>query len=93
MLGLRLIRYRAQADLCISSGRSNYCNLGDKGLEQSSRVNDQWDTAKIEKPLVAAHARADTPRKNKASDLAISLHQCPVILRPWLGLSQPPGGL
>jgi len=93
VLALRLIRYRAQAELRISIGRSDYCYLSDDRLEQSRRVNDQRDAAKIEEPFVAAHTRAGTPRKNEAGDLAISLHQCPAILRSCVRLAQLPGGL
>src|ERR1019366_4137624 len=74
MQGLRLIGYRAQAELRISSRKSNNRDFGDERLEQLGRVNDQWDAAKIEKSLVATHARAGAPRKNKSSDLAIALH-------------------
>jgi len=93
VLCLGFIRYRAQAELGISIGRSNYRYLSDDWLEQSGRVNDQRDAAKIEKPFVPAHARAGAPRKNEAGDLAISLHQFPAILRSYVRLAQRPGGL
>jgi hypothetical protein len=60
--------------------------------EQPSRVNDQREAAEIEKSFVAAHARAGAPRKNKVSDLAITIHHSQGILRPRSGLAQRSGG-
>jgi hypothetical protein len=89
-LGLRFVRYRAQSELPVSLGGSDNCDFGDERLEQSGRVNDQRVTPEIEKTLVATHARAGAPRKNKPSDLAIALHRRPAILRLSVGLAQRP---
>ena len=93
LLGLRLVRYRAQAKLRISSRRSDNCDFGDERQEQSGRVNDQGVASEIEKSFVAAHARASAPRKNESSDFAIVIHDSPAILRPRSGLAQCSGGL
>jgi hypothetical protein len=55
-------------------------------------VLDQRDAAKIEECLIAAHARACAPCKNKARDLARILHVCPAILRLHVSLAQRAGG-
>jgi hypothetical protein len=39
-------------------------------------VQDQRCAAEIEKPFVAAHARASAPGKNEPSDLGVALHAC-----------------
>jgi hypothetical protein len=50
-----------QSERRISAGRSHNRDLRDERLEQSSGVKDQRDAVKIEKSLVAAHARTGTP--------------------------------
>ena len=90
---LRLVCYRAQAELRVLAGRSNNCDFGDERLEQAGHANDQRVAPEIEKSFVAAHARAGAPRKNEASDLAITIHHCQSILRPRSGLAQRSGGL
>jgi hypothetical protein len=92
-LGLCLVRYRAQAELGVSTGRSNNCDFGDERPEQPGGVNDQRVATEIEKSFVAAHARAGAPRKNEASDLAMTIHYSQAILRPCVGLAQRSGGL
>jgi hypothetical protein len=92
-LSLRVVRYRVQSELRVSTGRSDNCDFGDEWFEQSGCMKDQRDAPEIEKSLVAAHARTGAPRKNEASDLVITLHHCQSILRPHSGLAQRSGGL
>src|SRR4029077_2496410 len=80
--GLHVVRYRAQPELRVSTGMSDNCDLDDEWFEQSSCMQDQRNAAEIKQSLVAAHARAGAPRKNKPSDLAIAFHNCLAILRP-----------
>jgi hypothetical protein len=56
-------------------------------------MEDQRDAAEIEKPLVAAHTRTGTPRKNEGCDLAIAPHVYGAILRLPSGRAQRSGGL
>jgi hypothetical protein len=91
--GLHVVGYRAQPEFRVSAGRSDNCDFGDEWFEQSSCMQDQRNAAEIEKPLVAAHARAGASRKNEPSDLAIAFHECPAILRPRAELAQRSGGL
>ena len=91
--GLQVVRYRAQPELRVSTGRSNNCDLDDEWFEQSSCMQNQRNAAEIEKPLVPAHARAGATRKNEPSDLAIAFHDCLAILRQRVKLAQRSGGL
>jgi hypothetical protein len=92
-LGLRVVRYRTQPKLRVSTGMSDNRDLRDEWIEQSSCMQDQRNAAEIKQSLVAAHARARAPRKNEPSDLAIAFHDCPAILRPRAELAQRSGGL
>jgi|HubBroStandDraft_3_1064219.scaffolds.fasta_scaffold38360_2 hypothetical protein len=82
-----------QAELRVSTGRSDDGNFGDERLEQPGRANDQRVALEIENFFVTAHARAGAPRKNEASDSAITIYHCQSILRPRSALAQRSGGL
>jgi hypothetical protein len=56
-------------------------------------MEDQWDAAKIEQSLVAAHASTGAPCKNEAGDLRIALHDQLAILRLHAQLAQRSGEL
>ena len=92
-LGLRVVSDFAQSQLCVFAGRSDNRDLGVKRFEQSRRVKAQRNAAEIEQSLVAAHARAGAARKNEPSDLVITFHDCPAILRPHAELAQRSGEL
>jgi len=93
VLSLRVVRDCAQSEHRVFTGRSDNCYLGGDRLEQSSRMQYQWDAPEIEESLIATHARAGASRKNESSDLAIAFHDCPLILRLRMGLAQASGGL
>lgn len=92
-LSLRVVRYGVQSERCVFAGRSDNCDLDDEWFKQSGCVENQRDAVEIEKSLIATHTRTGAPRKNEASDLAITLHDCAVILRLRSGLAQRHGEL
>ena len=92
-LGLHIISDHMQSEFRVSTGRSDNRDLGDEWLDESRRTKNQRDAAQIEKSLVAAHARAGAPSKNKASDLTIALHDGTAILRLPAELAQRSGEL
>jgi len=69
-----LVRNCVKSERSVSAGRSDDCHLGDEKLEQSGRVEQQWDAAEIEECLILTHARTGAPCKNEACDLTISFH-------------------
>jgi hypothetical protein len=92
-LALHVISDHMQSEPRVSIWRSDNCDFSDKWLEQSRSVKNQGNVGEIEKSLVAAHARTGASSENKASDLAIALHDCPAILRLSAGLAQRYGEL
>ena len=87
------VRDRVQSERCVSAWRSDNRDLGDEWLQQAGCMEDQWDAAKIEQSLVAAHGRTGAPCKNEAGDLGIARHDQLAILRLHAQLPQRSGEL
>src|SRR5258706_3609590 len=87
-LNFHAVSNRMQSEVRVSTGRSDDRYLGNERLDQSHGMNYQPNAAEVEQSLVAPHARAGASSKNKSSDLAITLHDGPAILRLRAELAQ-----
>ena len=88
-----LVRDDVQPERCVSRRRTDNRYVGDEWRQQARGMQNQRDAAEIEKSLVAPHARAGAPCKNKSGDLGIALHGYPAILRRRAELAQSSGEL